>query len=221
MRRLNPFPAALLAVLLSAIAGYPTAAQDGARQSYTEAMDWYRKGAESGDPKAQFYHGLALEEGVQGVRDLVAARGWFERAAKGGHALSRYKLAVMLQSGRGGPVDLVEARRLYELAAGQGIVEAKYNLAVMLQDGSGGAVNLPRAAGLFESTARDGVVVSFLHLAVLNTRGEAADLVEAMKWALLAREANTDGVAGYTAALAPLLSAEQQDQAEARARRWK
>ena len=206
---------------MTAFAGPAAVAQDGARQTYTEAMDWYRQGARAGEPKAQFYLGLALEEGAQGTRDLGAARGWFERAAAGGHALARYKLALMLQSGQGGPVDLEQARRLYGLAARQDVVEAKYNLAVMLQDGVGGPANLSGASKLFESAARDGVGISFLHLAVLNTRGEVPDIVEAMKWARLADTAKVEGAAGYIAVLSPLLNTEQRETAGSRARNWK
>jgi TPR repeat protein len=195
--------------------------QEAARQSYSDAMDWYRAGAEAGDPKAQFYLGVAFEEGGQGILDLAAARGWFKKTAKSGHALARYKLAVLLQSGKGGPTDLIKARRLYVLAADQDVVEAKYNLAVMFQDGAGGPANALESAKLFESAARGGVGISFLHLAVLKTRGPSADLIEAMKWAYLAKRAKVDGVDGYISALAPLLSAEQDDDARSRARDWK
>jgi TPR repeat protein len=219
--RLNPILASLLAVLMTAFSGHLAVAQDGARQTYTEAMEWYREGARAGDAKAQFYLGLALEEGAQGTRDPAAARGWYKRAADGGHGLAGYKLAVMVQSGVGGPVDLHEARRLYELAAGRNVVEAKYNLAVMLRDGIGGPADLPGAARLFESAARGGVTISFLHLAVLNTRGALVNLVEAMKWALLADAVKLEGAAGYIEALSASLTAEQRETAAARASDWK
>ena len=103
-------------------------AHSDAPKSYTEAMNWYRAGAEAGDPKAQFYLGVALEQGARGRPDLPAARAWFKKAADSGHALARYKLAVMLQNQLGGSADLIEARRLYGLAGEQGIVEARYNL---------------------------------------------------------------------------------------------
>lgn len=196
-------------------------AQSDAPKSYTEAMNWYRAGAEAGDPKAQFYLGVALEQGARGRPDLPAARAWFKKAADSGHALARYKLAVMLQNRQGGPADPTEARRLYEQASEQGIAEARYNLAVMRQDGEGGAVDLAGAADLFERTARDGIAISFLHLAVLYTRGADADLVEAMKWARLAAAAKVAGTAGYIDALSPLLSRDQLAVAETRAKAWK
>jgi TPR repeat protein len=196
-------------------------AQNDAPKSYTEAMDWYRAGAEAGDPKAQFYLGVALEQGARGRPDLPAARVWFKKAAESGHALARYKLAVMLQNQLGGPADLPEARRLYEQAGEQGIAEARYNLAVMRQDGAGGPIDPDGATELFKRTARAGIDISFLHLAVLNTRGANADLVEAMKWARLAEAAKVDGTAGYIDELSPLLSEDQLAEAEARAKAWK
>jgi TPR repeat protein len=155
------------------------------------------------------------------MRDLGATRAWFKRAAEAGHALAGYKQAAILKTVRGGPEDLAEARRLYALAAEQGAVEAQYNFAVMLQDGSGGPVDLAKARNLFENAARGGIDISFLHLAVLNTRGEDADFVEALKWTILANAANVDGALDYIKALRPLLSAPQKEQAKARSRNWK
>jgi hypothetical protein len=68
---------------------------------------------------------------------------------------------------------------------------------------------------------RDGVKISFLHLAVLNTWGNNADLVEAMKWARLAEAAKVDGTLGYIDALKPLLSEAKLAEADARAKAWK
>ena len=131
------------------------------------------------------------------------------------------KQAAMLKSGRGGPEDLAVARRLYALAAEQGVVEAQYNFAAMLQDGSGGPVDLAKARNLFENAARGGIDIAFLHLAVLNTRGEDADFVEALKWTILANAANVDGALDYIKALKPLLSAAQKEQAKMASRNWK
>lgn len=221
MGLITPLIAIVLAMPMILAGPDVASAQTDAPKSYTEAMDWYRAGAEAGDPKAQFYLGVALEQGARGRPDLSAARAWFRKAADSGHALARYKLAVMLQNQLGGPADLAEARRLYGLAGEQGVAEARYNLAVMRQDGAGGPVDLEGAADLFERAARDGVDISFLHLAVLNTRGAKADLVEAMKWARLAEAAKVDGTAGYIDALSPLLSEKQLADAEARAKSWK
>lgn len=211
----------MLALVLLVTGTHALSARETAPQSYTEAMEWYRNGAEAGDAKAQFFLGLALEEGAQGRQDLAAAREMFERAAKSGHALALFKLALMSQSGRGGPTDQVAARRLYRLAAEQGVVEAKYNLAVMRQDGVGGAVDPMGAAEMFEAAARDGVKISFLHLAVLSTADAAPNLVEALKWALLANAAKVEGAAQVIDTLAGTLSSEQRAEAEARARDWK
>jgi TPR repeat protein len=82
---------------------HSASAENGARQSYKEAMDWYRKNARAGDPEAQFYYGLALEAGEQGPRDLATARLWFKRAAAAQYPLALYKFALMTQFGQGGP----------------------------------------------------------------------------------------------------------------------
>jgi TPR repeat protein len=212
-----------MAVALSAPAMHSASAQNGARQSYTDAMDWYRKSARAGDPKAQFYYGLALEAGEQGPRDLAAARLWFKQAAATQFPLALYKLALMTQFGQGGPADPVKARRLYKLAADRGVVEAKFNLALMLLDGVGGVADGKAAAEFFVAAARDGVTVSFLHLAILYSRGEEveSDPVEALKWAYLAVQAKVPSASGVAESLASRLLGEQIANAEARARAWK
>jgi TPR repeat protein len=102
LRRSSPITASLLAFVLLVMGTHGLSAQEVAPQSYTEAMEWYRKGAEAGDPKAQFFLGLALEEGTQGRQDLVAARGMFERAGQGRTCLGlvQARLDVAIRTGR-------------------------------------------------------------------------------------------------------------------------
>ena len=75
---------------------------------------------------------------------------------------------------------------------------------------------------MFEAAARDGVKIAFLHLAVLSAAETASrpDLVEALKWALLADEAEVEGAGRIIDSLAGTLSTKQRVEAEARARTW-
>ena len=191
------------------------------RQSYGEAMRWYRERAEAGDPKAQFYYGLALENGAQGKLDPEAAVGWYARAAASGHAMAQFKLGLIRQFGTVGEPDLVEARRLYGLAAAQGLTEAGYNLAVMLQDGAGGPVDHARARDLFEATARAGFGLAFLHLARLAGDGDDPDLVRSLAWALLAERAGVTAAEAFGDTLRQSLTPEQVRQAEDLASAWR
>ena len=99
--------------------GAAALASDQARapSTYGDAMRWYRRSAEKGDPAAQFYWGLILERGIQGARpDLLAAQGWYRKAAKQGHGLAAFKLGQIAQLGLAGPADPARARRWYAVS---------------------------------------------------------------------------------------------------------
>ena len=214
-------PAVMLALTLLPAGASAADTEVVERQSYGEAMRWYRERAEAGDPKAQFYYGLALENGAQGKLDPEAAVGWYARAAAGGHAMAQFKLGLIRQFGTVGTPDLAEARRLYGLAAAQGLTEAGYNLAVMLEDGTGGPVDRARARELFEATARAGFGLAFLHLARMAGDGDDPDLVRSLAWAMLAERAGVAAAEAFDDTLRPSLSPEQVRQAEDLASAWR
>ena len=219
-RRLLPLVMVIVAALV-VIPGDTRAHDRGmTRQTYGEAMRWYRERAEAGDPKAQFYHGLALEEGLQGRRDPAEAVTWFARAAEAGHAMAQYRLGVIRQFGGPGAIDLAEARRLYGMAAAQGMAEAMYNLGVMLQDGAGGPRDPEGAGRMFEQAARGGIAHAFLHLAHISGNGAEPDLVEALSWAMLAERAGAEQADSFSDALRASVTREQVAEAEARASAW-
>ena len=129
--------------------------------TYGDAMRWYRKSAETGDPVAQFYWGLILERGIQGDRpNSVAAQVWYRKAAKQGSALAAFKLGQMAHLGTVGPVDAANARRWYEQAVGRGVAAAAYNLALLLESDAGGPAMPKRALALYARAARGGVAMA-------------------------------------------------------------
>ena len=64
-------------------------------------MEWYRKSAEQGDPRAQFslancyFHGHGVEE------DATEVVKWMRKAAKQGHAGAQYDLGICYEDGYG------------------------------------------------------------------------------------------------------------------------
>lgn len=57
----------------------------GTRQSYSEAVRWYRAAANQGLARAQFHLALIFEEGRPEVkRDVAYALSWYEEAARNG-----------------------------------------------------------------------------------------------------------------------------------------
>lgn len=224
MKRVLPPLFAAFALVLAGSAS--ASATDSQRQTYGEAMDWYRAQAEAGDAKAQFYYGLALERGAQGSQgdaDRARAVDLYKKAAEGGYALAQYRLGVLYQIGQGVPKDLAEARRWFGAASDAGLREAEFNYAIMLETGTGGARDPKEAARLYEISAGKGVRQAFLPLGILYARGEGVDrdLIEALKWLILAERAGADGV--HQAMVTVRAAMEDKDQAEAakRADAWR
>jgi TPR repeat protein len=83
----------------------------------SEALKWWRKAAEQGQPSAQFNLGQTLLEGKSVTKDLVEAYKWFSLAAEQGDRdarRTRDALAVELE-----PADVAEGlRRAREFKTG-------------------------------------------------------------------------------------------------------
>lgn len=192
-------------------------------RSYGEAMRWYREASRAGDPKAMFYLGLTLEQGLQEQPRPLEAYEWYRRSAEGGFALAQFKLGVLHQTGGVVERDLAMARSWYEKAAAQGLASAQYNLAVLLETGQGGPADPERAAALYRSAAGSGVSEAYLNLGSLYARGEGvgADAVESLKWLILAVEAGIEPAEDLRRSVASVLSEEERARAEAAAEAWK
>jgi hypothetical protein len=92
----------------------------GVAQNRTEAARWYRRAAESGEPRAQYNLGDLYLRGEGVERDEVAAFGWFRKAALGGYPQGRIMVGSMYAVGRGTPADPAAAYMWLTLAAEQG-----------------------------------------------------------------------------------------------------
>lgn len=217
----------LLAISLcvSLLATRPVLAQDSdvpVPRSYSEAMDWYREAAEAGDPKAMFYLGLTLEQGLRAGGDPRDAVGWYRRSADKEFPLAQFKLGQLYQFGQLIEQDSAQARVWYDRAAQQGLADAQFNLAVMLETGDGGEADGDRAIGLYNAAAQGGIPEAFLNLSGLLAQGELVDqdLVEALKWLILADRAGLDQGHAMAGAVRQLLNPVEIADAEARAERW-
>lgn len=109
----------------------------GKKQSYAEAMEWYRKAADAGDVTAMnelgtyFYHGYGVK------KDRIEAIRWHRKAALLGNATSMAWVGWMHQDGSGVRKDYVEAMRWYRMAADAGNATAMYSLGLMYELGNG------------------------------------------------------------------------------------
>jgi TPR repeat protein len=79
---------------LGGLRAYPTRMGAGARPAdQAAARDWFRKGADKGDPASMFALGCLLIHGVEAVRDSAQGRLWLGRSAAKGHAWAAQLLA--------------------------------------------------------------------------------------------------------------------------------
>lgn len=212
---------AIWIVLASLGVGVPRA-EVPVPDNYGDAMRWYRDAAEAGDPKAMFYLGLTLERGLQGAAEPEEAVRWYRRSAEKGYALAQFKLGLLHQFGQVVDLDTDAARDWYEKAAAQDLPDAQYNLAVLLELDEGGPAIIDRAIALYKKAARHGIAEAYQNLGGVYARGEQVeqDLVEAMKWLLLAEEAGLTQVATLKATISRSLNDVELRDARARADRW-
>ncbi len=191
-------------------------------QTYSEAMRWYRNAAEAGDPKAMFYLGLTLEQGLQSQTNPERALLWYRRSADAAFALAQFKMGQLYQFGQLVDRDPEQARGWYRKASDQGLADAQYNLAVMLETGEGGEVDGQGAVALYLDAARNGIPEAFLNLGGLYAQGDVVeqDLVDGLKWLILAQRASLSQGDPMAASIRQLLNAVEMSDAESRADRW-
>ena len=160
---------------------------DGPRQTYTDAMGWYLKAANAGEPRAQFLLAMQYELGVRGKPNLKRARYWYEEAAKGGYAQAQYKLGLMLSKNKT-TANLEQAAGWFHEAAKGGIAEAAFNYGLMCEQGLGVDRNLVEAAKWYEAAAAGGQSKSAMNLAALFSRGLEGkpDRMKALAWLRIA-----------------------------------
>ena len=93
--------------------------------------------AKAGQAKAQFYLGLAYDNGQGVPQDFVQAANWYRKAAEQGGADAQNNLGVLYYNGQGVPQDFVQAANWWRKAAEQGYAGAQNNLGVLYGNGQG------------------------------------------------------------------------------------
>jgi TPR repeat protein len=101
-----------------------------------EAVPWYRKAAEQGEPVAQFWIGWMYFEGLLKVPNptdveniYTEATVWLTRSANQGNAAAEYQLSKIYANGLGGKEkNLLLALKLARQSAAQGYPLAKLNI---------------------------------------------------------------------------------------------
>ena len=112
---------------------------------YGEGFACLDASAKGGHPKAQFFLGMAFNEGVKVkeafiVQDKAQARYWLEQSAKQGDGEAQLYLARLYQVGQGGNADGTLARYWFEKSARQGSIDAQKELATFYLNGKNHAL---------------------------------------------------------------------------------
>jgi len=88
----------------------------GGEQGYEEAVKFFRKAGQAGNPKAQYNLAMMYENGWGVARDYKESAAWYQKAAAQNQILAQANLAVQYENGRGVKQDYVEAYVWYSLS---------------------------------------------------------------------------------------------------------
>lgn len=91
-----------------------------------EIFAHFQKQAEAGNPRAQFYIGVAYTSGMGVPKDKVKGRDWMLKAADLGVNSAQGNVGIMYMLGDGIPADPVEAQKWFKIAASRGSDVGKY-----------------------------------------------------------------------------------------------
>ena len=117
----------------------------GIEKDYSEALKWYRRAVDLGDPKSQYMLASMYNRGRGVEIDQEQAVSYYQMSADQGYAWAEYFLGLKLETGQGIKQDVERAAHFYERAADQEHARAQYNLAKMFLEGRGVEKNLHKA----------------------------------------------------------------------------
>ena len=186
-----------------------------------QGIKWLTKAAELGNPKAAYNLALLHMDGQSMPRDFTRAAELLRQSADAGVADAQYALANFYKEGMGVEKDITKSTRLLQSAAVADNLDAIVEYAIALYNGSGTPKNEIAAVNLLRKAARRNSPIAQNRLArllVTGGKGASLDLVEGLKWHLVAKSAGKgDLMLDERLATA---SPEDRTKAEDAARKW-
>lgn len=167
----------------------------GRRQSYKDAVEWYRRSAGQGYARAQNIMGVLHRDGLGVEKSYENAISNFKRAADQGYARAQYHLALMHHKGQGVEASDSTAVSYLKSAADQGHPMAQNFLGYMYQNGLGVDASDVTAVMWYTESANKGFVYGQYNLGVMYLDGRGIDrsMSMARKWFEKASEQNHPG----------------------------
>ncbi len=159
----------------------------GVPQDPAKAKFYFERAAEKNHPTALYNLGIIAIEGE--IQDFKKAAEFFNRAADLGDLDATYSLAFFYRNGQGVEKDEERATALLKQAADQHHLAAMIDYAISLFNGRGTKADEDGAAAYLVRAAWRNAPVAQNRLARMYAagRGVKLDLVEAMKWHVIAR----------------------------------
>ena len=168
-------------------------AEEWARRSHQshyqrskEAAKWFRKAAERGHAKAQFFLGELYDNGLGVAEDVDEAIQWYRKAAEQGNADAQTQLGFCYLEGDHVPKNAIEAVKWFRMAALQNDLSGQINLAKCYTGTQDIAVDYCEAYRWFKLAAQDVADVDSFNFAGL--RRYAAEALDSLATKMLPDE---------------------------------
>jgi TPR repeat protein len=154
------------------------------KQSYEEALKWWKEAAKRGYTVAMNNIGLAYANGHGVQQDYTGAFNWWHQSAFLGNAWAMNSVGDLYENGLGTPRNLLMAMTWYQSAAAQGEPMAMYNVGLLYEAGSGIPRDDAEALSWFRKSAEHGYASAMHSIGKMYVEGRAvaADPVEALAW---------------------------------------
>ncbi|MEQ1879750.1 MAG: tetratricopeptide repeat protein [Burkholderiales bacterium] len=154
------------------------------KQSYTEAMLWWKEAARRGYTVAMNNIGLLYANGHGVAQDFKQALEWWHQSAFLGNAWAMNNVGDLYENGLGVEQSLSMAMTWYKSAAEQGEPLGMYNVGLLYEAGKGVARDDAEALSWFRKSADKAYASAMHRIGAMYRDGRAvsADPVEALAW---------------------------------------
>jgi TPR repeat protein len=154
------------------------------KQSYAEAMMWWKEAARRGYTVAMNNIGLLYANGHGVAQDFKQAFEWWHQSAFLGNAWAMNNIGDLYENGLGVEQSLPMAMTWYKSAAEQGEALGIYNVGLLYEAGKGVARDDAEALTWFRKSADKGYASAMHRIGAMYRDGRAvtADPIEALAW---------------------------------------
>lgn len=154
------------------------------KQSYEEALKWWKEAARRGYTVAMNNIGLAYANGHGVTQDYNEAFNWWHQSAFLGNAWAMNSVGDLYENGLGTTRNLQMAMTWYQSAAEQGEPMGMYNVGLLFEAGAGVTRDDAEALAWFRKSAQRGYASAMHSIGKMYAEGRAVevDAVEALAW---------------------------------------